>query len=65
MPECLHPRPTCLSIYAGRGIEWCPDCGAFRRVLFLTAREGMGVRRDEWAIPRQVDPDLLQSELHD
>jgi hypothetical protein len=65
MPECLHPRPTCLSIYAGRGLEWCPDCGAFRRVLFLTAREGMGVRRDKWAVPRQVDFDLLQSELHD
>lgn len=64
MPECNHTRPLSLSIYAGRGIEWCPDCGAFRRVLFLSARDGMGVQRDEWVVPKQADPELIQSDLN-
>lgn len=65
MPKCIHNRPLALSIHGGFGIEWCQDCGAFRRLSFGTAKSGLTSTATEWKEPTGAppDPDLLQSEI--
>jgi len=53
-----------VSIYGGQGIEWCPDCGAYRRVTFKTAKRGGGATtQEDWHIPSQAFEHLTHSDL--
>lgn len=64
MAKCTHSNPQAVNIYGGEGIEWCPDCGAFRRVSFKSAKSGGGpVTSDAWHTPKQVPECLVKSDI--
>jgi hypothetical protein len=61
--KCTHTTPQAVNIYGGEGIEWCPDCGAFRRVSFKTAKSGNQMSADAWHTPKQVPECLVKSDI--
>lgn len=57
MLKCEHINPKAVNIYAGEGIEWCSECGAFRQVSFTTTKNG------EWHLPKQPPRYAVKSNL--
>lgn len=64
MPKCTHSNPQAVNIYGGEGIEWCPDCGAFRQVSFKTVKSG-GDRMSAhaWRVPKNVPHCIISSDI--